>query len=79
MHKVSKCCSGVTCHVCNMNPASHKVGEEIFEDAEPILKGSDGKVFGPVPRHNLTAYTCCACFVHIMGPYMTKACQEKLR
>jgi len=58
-HFVSTSCRGVNCHICHDKgleaPSSHKVGEEIAHD-EPGL-----------PRHNLTAYVCCACFRSIMG------------
>jgi hypothetical protein len=62
MHFVSAACRGETCTMCR-EPATHKVGEEIFHD-------------DPMPyRHNLTAYICCPCFVKIVGTAMTKGCQ----
>lgn len=62
-HHVSKYCKGEYCQFqtdprigvqCG-KPATHKTGEEIFDD-DPI----------PV-RHNLTAYLCCRHFRLIFG------------
>lgn len=55
MHFVSKCCKGEKCNMCG-SPATHKVGEEVFDD-DPRN-----------PGHNLTAYVCCKHFKKIMGP-----------
>lgn len=64
-HPVSRYCVGVKCQFvkdpqlggspqCG-DPASHKVGEEIFDD-------------DPIPhRHNLTAYLCCRHYRLVMG------------
>ena len=53
-HFVSASCRGERCNICDA-PATHKVGEEIFED-DPHP-----------PRHSLTAYVCCQHFRMIMG------------
>lgn len=55
-HFVSASCGGQKCHIAGCGkPATHKVGEEMFEDdPRPI-------------RHNATAYVCCEHFRMIMG------------
>lgn len=58
-HFVSASCGGEVCSICR-DPATHKVGEEIFAD-------------DPLPiRHNLTAYVCCDHFGDIMGVECSK-------
>lgn len=59
-HFVSASCRGEECR-CGA-PATHKVGEEIpHDDPAPI-------------RHGLTAYICCGCFAHLMGPVAYRRC-----
>ena len=80
-HFVSECCKGEKCtfwiidprvissadkpYVACGHPATHKVGEEMFEDdPNPI-------------RHNLTAYVCCAHYCAIMGVFAARHCFPK--
>ncbi len=53
-HFVSASCRGEKCQICKA-PATHKVGEEIFDDDPNQV------------RHNLTAYVCCKCLGMIFG------------
>lgn len=62
-HFTSKSCKGEKCSICR-NPATHKIGEEIFDDDGPLAY-----------RHNFTAYVCCACFGMIFGPSAKKFCK----
>ncbi len=59
MHFVSATCGGEICGMCYRlgidRPATHKVGEEIPDDA-------------PFRGHNLTQYVCCEHFGSVVGP-----------
>jgi len=75
-HFVSANCTGEMCGCGNF--ASHKIGEEIPSDhpMNKVVKGPGGISRDPMamPRHNLTAYVCCRCFVRLMGPVAQKMC-----
>jgi hypothetical protein len=66
MHFVSKYTEGVKCRICHHRPASHKVGEEIFDD-DPCHISLGG--IKATSRHNLTAYVCCYHYTLIVGSF----------
>lgn len=56
---------GMTCHICQSKPAAHK----LYEDSdEAVLLYEENGVQKTIMRHPLTAYACCSCFKHVMGP-----------
>lgn len=67
-HRISECCVGVWCRICR-KPATHKVGEELFEDVDfAEITFDDGTKIRAPKRHPFTAYLCCPCFRQVMGP-----------
>lgn len=73
-HITSLSAEGEKCGICyrlhgDEVPATHKVGEEIFN-----MPGEQ-----PVQiRHNFTGYVCCDCFGDIFGPTAKKWCAGEL-
>jgi hypothetical protein len=66
MHWVSPSVIGHTCAVCG-GPATHKVGEEDYQDRPPDVLTIGGVNFEvPLPHHNLTNWLCCVHFSMIM-------------
>lgn len=64
-HLVGRNHIGMTCHMCGESQTGHKVYED--QDEAVIVYEHNGKPIN-IPRHPLTAYVCCQCFRHIMGP-----------